>query len=189
MIRSDTHVFPVSASSGSIALLRTLTDGRTAIGLSTRAGGPMQTLDDGPFDEAMPALSPDGTWLAFTSDESGRWDVYVRRLPNGPSVAVSKAGGDRPSWSADGRSIYYHDGSRLLRSPFDPDTDSRLGSPVVAFERTDARVVAVTPTGRLLIERQDVTRELRRHRAAVAARNTSAPSGSGQRPSITDRIP
>ncbi len=160
LIRADAqHLFPAAASSAHLAIVTGLPDGRTGIRITDRAGGEAQAFDDGPFDEAMPALSPDSAWLAFASDESGRWEVYVRRLPNGPSVAVSQAGGEQPAWSADGRSIYYHDGTRLLRCAFDPDHEPHTGSPAVVFERTDARVVAMTPTGRLLIEQQPATRD------------------------------
>ena len=61
---------------------------------------------------------PDGAWLAFASDESGRWEIYVRALPDGRPIAVSSGGGERPVWSADGRSIYFEDGARVMRAPF-----------------------------------------------------------------------
>jgi len=67
------------------------------------------------FDEAAPSLSPDGRWLAYQSEESGRSDVYVRPYPGpGPRVSVSVQGGAEPAWSSDGRSLYYRVGDSLV---------------------------------------------------------------------------
>lgn len=59
--------------------------------------------------EWSPALSPDGRWLAYGSDESGRSEVYVRPFPDVGSavVQVSNTGGDNPMWSRDGGELYY----------------------------------------------------------------------------------
>jgi Tol biopolymer transport system component/predicted Ser/Thr protein kinase len=61
-----------------------------------------------PANETMPQLSPDGKWLAYTSDESGRYEIYVRRFPSAQGlVKISTAGGTQPRWSPDGRELYY----------------------------------------------------------------------------------
>ena len=69
-----------------------------------------------PFTELHPALSRDGHWLAYASNESGTSDVYVRPFPNtgGARYQVSNGGGDEPRWSPDGRRIYFLDASRRL---------------------------------------------------------------------------
>ncbi len=61
------------------------------------------------FDEFEPALSPDGNWLAYVSNESGQSEVYVRPFPNSEDGKwqISTDGGAEPVWSADGRSLYY----------------------------------------------------------------------------------
>jgi serine/threonine-protein kinase len=60
------------------------------------------------FDELAPRLSPDGKWIAYVSNESARYDVYVRPFPNpGGRVVVSSGGGVEPLWSRDGRQIFY----------------------------------------------------------------------------------
>jgi hypothetical protein len=61
------------------------------------------------FDELTPALSPDGRWLAYTSAESGRIEVFVRPFPNTQSGKwqVSTAGGAEPHWSHSGRELFY----------------------------------------------------------------------------------
>ncbi len=61
-----------------------------------------------PFDETNAKLSPDGRWLAYTSDESGRFEVYVTSFPGASGKwQVSTDGGDFPRWRGDGRELYY----------------------------------------------------------------------------------
>ena len=72
----------------------------------TRVVTPLVT---GPLTEQMPRLSPDGKWLAYMSNESGRFEVYVRPFPaSGARVQVSDVGGTEPIWRRSGRSLYYH---------------------------------------------------------------------------------
>lgn len=61
-----------------------------------------------PYNERSPAFSPDGQWLAFVSDESGRDEVYVQPFP-GPGVKrqVSSGGGRSPVWSKSESELYY----------------------------------------------------------------------------------
>jgi Tol biopolymer transport system component len=66
------------------------------------------------FNEFYPALSPDGRWLAYVSDESGQNEVYVRSFPDlGGKVLVSQSGGSEPVWSRDGRELFYRGFDRL----------------------------------------------------------------------------
>ena len=58
-------------------------------------------------------LSPDMEWVAFTSNESGPYEVYAVRLPpDGPPIRVSQGGGELPRWSPQGDGLYYRDGQR-----------------------------------------------------------------------------
>jgi serine/threonine-protein kinase len=64
------------------------------------------------FSEQEPAFSPDGRWIAYTSNESGRYEVYVRPFPSGaPSRAgkwqISTGGGSHPIWSGKSRAVFY----------------------------------------------------------------------------------
>jgi len=66
-------------------------------------------------NEYAPRFSPDGHWLAYTSDESGRPEVYVRPYPeNGPRVQISTAGGNQAVWSADSRHVFYRSGPAFM---------------------------------------------------------------------------
>jgi serine/threonine-protein kinase len=72
-----------------------------------RPGKPTIFLDS-PFGEFDAAFSPDGRWLAYTSDESGRFEVYVRPFPGpGGKWQVSTAGGGWPTWSRSRRELFY----------------------------------------------------------------------------------
>jgi Tol biopolymer transport system component len=72
------------------------------------AGGPAQRLLQTPANENEAGVSPDGRLIAYTSDESGRTEVYVSRFPEmSGRVAVSSGGGGRPQWRRDGRELYF----------------------------------------------------------------------------------
>jgi Tol biopolymer transport system component len=77
---------------------------------------PPQRLLQTPANEIEMSLSPDGRFLAYTSDESGRTEVYVSRYPEMSNrVPVSVGGGHRPLWRADGRELYFvGPGNRLM---------------------------------------------------------------------------
>jgi Tol biopolymer transport system component len=61
-----------------------------------------------PFIEVAPAFSPEGRWLAYESNESGGYEVYVRPFPGpGGKWQISTGGGLLPKWSRDGKELYY----------------------------------------------------------------------------------
>jgi serine/threonine protein kinase/Tol biopolymer transport system component len=87
------------------------------------------------FDEQYPSFSPDGRWIAFESDESGRTEVYVAAYP-GPKAAtlISTDGGRSPRWRPDGSELFYMEGSRLMSVSFDGGSGVRAGKPQPLFE-------------------------------------------------------
>jgi hypothetical protein len=67
-----------------------------------------------PFNQSYGVFSPDGRAIAYASDESGQYDVYVDTYPTpGSRVRVTTAGGTEPRWSADGRELYFRRGSEI----------------------------------------------------------------------------
>jgi Tol biopolymer transport system component len=83
-----------------------------------------------PANEVGAALSPNGKWLAYSSDESGRSEVYVTAFPNpGGKWQVSNGGGALPSWSIDGKQIYYSIGDKLMSVPIQNVETFEFGSP------------------------------------------------------------
>ena len=68
-----------------------------------------------PAEEKFARFSPDGKWVAYVSDETGRDEVFVRPFPGpGPAVRVSTGGGGFPFWRKDGKELYYRLGDQLL---------------------------------------------------------------------------
>jgi serine/threonine protein kinase len=77
--------------------------------LPLAAGGrkPVKYLDSA-FDERLAQFSPDGKWMAYQSDESGQYQVYVQPIPaTGAKHQISVMGGTRPRWRRDGKQIFY----------------------------------------------------------------------------------
>ena len=83
-----------------------------------RRGGTTDTplAADSAFDEVFPALSPDGRWLAYASNESGLYEVYVRPFPNvnAQRMKVSQSGGTEPRWGHSGRELFFRNGTGAL---------------------------------------------------------------------------
>jgi Tol biopolymer transport system component len=66
------------------------------------------TLVSSPYTESLPRISPNGKWLAYQSNETDRFEIYVRPFPgSGARVQVSNNGGTEAIWGRDGRSLYY----------------------------------------------------------------------------------
>ena len=97
--------------------------------------GKAAPLVETPFDEYSPRFSPDGRYMAFASDESGRYEVYVAELPfSGGKTRVSAAGGWLPRWSRDGRELFYLAADlRLMALPVRLAPTLVLGSPRALF--------------------------------------------------------
>ena len=121
------------------ALLATQETGTTGrdVWMIPVAGGEARPLLRAPFEECNPRLSPDGRWLAYSSDESGRFEVYVLRLPGRDVKAqVSVGGADAPVWSASGREIVYRGADGQVASVrFTPGTGGppHVGRPIALF--------------------------------------------------------
>jgi serine/threonine-protein kinase len=87
-------------------------NGFADIGIVRNGGrGPIEPLVATRFVEQFPALSPDDRWIAYSSRQSGRDEVYVRGLEGGDPVQVSQSGGIEPAWGGDGRELFYRTGA------------------------------------------------------------------------------
>jgi hypothetical protein len=89
------------------------------------------------FNEWGAVLDPGANRVAYTSDEPGRFEVYVEPYPRtGRRWQVSTDGGEEPHWAPDGGVLYYRSGTRLMSVPILPDSGFRAGAPEV-FARED----------------------------------------------------
>jgi eukaryotic-like serine/threonine-protein kinase len=114
-----------------------------------------------PADETSAAFSPDGRWIAYSSDESGRRDVYVQGFApdRNPAAAIgqwtiSVTGGDKPRWSRDGKELFYiaTDG-KMMAVPIKVGPTFEPGVPIPLFNTrvTGYMPFDVAPDGRFLI--------------------------------------
>ena len=88
-------------------------------------------------NEAAPALSPDGQWIAYTSDETGERLVYVERFPQrGGKETISRVPAAHPMWSPDGHELFYvtDAGRRLMAVPIEPGPTLQAGEATSLFE-------------------------------------------------------
>ena len=84
---------------------------------SAEPGQAPNKLLQGPFNERFGRFSPDGRWLAYASNESGRYEIYVIPLSGGAGKwQVSTGGGDDPFWRADGQELLYRSADRTINS-------------------------------------------------------------------------
>ncbi len=106
------------------------------IELLDAASGRMTPFLNAPYDEWFPELSPDGRWLAYSSDESKRYEVYVRAIP-GPGVKqqVSNGGGIEPMWSRDGQRLFYRWQDQVWAVDVRTDGGFSIGKPRLLFEK------------------------------------------------------
>ncbi len=87
------------------------------------------------FNEYHPMISPDGLWLAYSSDETGRLEVYVRSFPDGGGKSIiSTEGGREPLWSQNGEELFYRTGGKVMAVAIQTEPDFDPGSPVLLFE-------------------------------------------------------
>ena len=92
------------------------------------------------FEEFMGQLSPDSQWMAYTSDQSGRREVYVRPYPTAEGKwTISVAGGQAPRWRGDGKELFFEaaDGKMMavpVKASGGPKPTFEAGTPVALFE-------------------------------------------------------
>ena len=95
-----------------------------------------QPLLAGPFDEFNAEVSPNGQWLAYESNESGRLEIHVRSFPNLDAWKgqVSTNGGTQPLWARNGQELFYESMGRLMRAPVKMGATFERGTPAKVFD-------------------------------------------------------
>ncbi len=123
-------------------------DGRTLVFRTASSGGgrdvwyttlgstePPKPVMKTPFMEMQPQLSRDGKWLAYTSDESGTLEVYVRPFPgDGSRVRISTDGGTEPRWTPEGDRLYYRNDRSVFVAHLQVGSSITVTRRAVAFE-------------------------------------------------------
>lgn len=109
-----------------------------------------------PFHEAWSRFSPDGRWVAFASEISGRYEVYVAGFPEpGTPIRVSSSGGNRPRWRADGLELFYLARGEVMSVDLEKHEGTlRPGEPHFLFRAARAMVdFDVLPDGKRFVVR------------------------------------
>jgi Tol biopolymer transport system component len=125
-----------------------------------KAGQPEQFLKSG-FNDRAPTFSPDGRWLAYASNESGKNEVYVRAFPppsSGPGGKwqISNSGGASAVWSRNGHDLLYQSGDQIMAASYTVKGDtfvaekprvwiSKLGGTAWDLAPDGKRVLVLTP--------------------------------------------
>jgi len=88
-----------------------------------------------PFNESAPEFSPDGRWLVYTSNESGRTEVYVQPYPGpGGKWQISTDGGTEPLWNRNGRELFYRNGDKMMAVEVTTEPSFSAGNPRILFQ-------------------------------------------------------
>jgi Tol biopolymer transport system component len=155
LLESALNKYPTDWSRDGRFLLYTETGSKTGFdlwilpepGAAGRDSKPVPFLQS-PFNETQGQFSPDGHWIAYTSDESGRQEVYVRPFPpEAGKWKISISGGQFPRWRHDGKEVFYLAPERkLMAVPVKADVGARpmfeAAAPQTLFE---ARIPSITP--------------------------------------------
>jgi serine/threonine protein kinase/Tol biopolymer transport system component len=99
------------------------------------------------FNEAQGRFSPDGHWIAYTSDESGQFEVYVRPFPadNTIPTRISVAGGMQPEWRRDGKELFYLAADGKIMAVPVTTSGATFGTPTALFEVETPEATAPYP--------------------------------------------
>jgi len=101
-----------------------------------------------PFNETVPQFSPDGRSLAYVSDESGGYEVYVQPYPGpGGKWRVSSGGGGFPLWNPNGRELFYRSGSKMMAVDVTTSMSFSVGTRKMLFEGQGLAGWDVSPDG------------------------------------------
>src|SRR6185503_1362142 len=119
-------------------------------------------LVESTYSTRAPRLSPDGKWLVYDSDESGRNEVYVRRFPHSErNWMVSTGGGTLPVWSRDGKEIFYLEGRKMMAVSVQAGSGFSAGKPTLLFDRPELTMAFpafdVMGDGFLMVERDPLS--------------------------------
>jgi len=141
VVPADPTMLPMDWSRDGRILYQASRSGPTGLDLWTVAAdgsGKPEPLIQSPFNDERGRFSPDGRWLAYQSNESGRAEVYVTSLRGAAGKwQISMAGGTEPCWSRDGRELYFLSSDfQLMRVPFTADEAFHPGTPEPMFRVT-----------------------------------------------------
>jgi serine/threonine-protein kinase len=135
VISSSNDKNPLSVTPDGKTLLMTVSDVKTQTDLwllSLDEKKEAKPFVATPYADAGGAFSPNGGWVAYQSNESGKMEIYLRAYPSGGNrVQISTDGGQEPRWARNGKELFYRTEKKLMSVPMGSGTP---GKPVALFE-------------------------------------------------------
>ena len=98
------------------------------------------------WEESGAEFSPNGKWIAYVSDESGKSEVYVRQYPEGRKMQVSMGGGGEVVWGPQGKNLFYRNGEYFMRVVMETEPEFKPSRPEQMFK--DNYLMGRSPGGR-----------------------------------------
>ena len=122
--------------------------------------GKVETYLKTPATEWFPSISPDGRWIAYSSNESGRFEIYVQSFPSpGAKYQVTTGGGNYPHWAGTGRELFYVTIEGALAAvPVVPGETLEFGASQVLMPLADGEIFDISADGQhILAPAQDAS--------------------------------
>ena len=161
LVKSTSEQIPMTITPDATSLLfvrARATEAGFQIWRVSLEGGAVEPLSITGGNQMSPALSPNGRWLAYSTNETGEFEVFLQPYPKlNQKIQVSVGGGFAPQWSADGRTLYYRRGPQMMSVSVGALDGLTISAQVVAFERAGVRHPQLLPDGTFigLQNRQD----------------------------------
>ena len=136
ILTSDNNVFPNSMSGAGKLVFSEIRDDQYDLWILDTTDGTSEAWKTSAANTHNAEVSPDGKWIAYQSDETGRYEIYVESFPEGGErFQVSRAGGSNPSWRGDAQELYYVSASgEIVAVSMDLGAETRpVGEPQTLF--------------------------------------------------------
>jgi hypothetical protein len=156
----DGSAIPEDWSPDGATLLYQTSNAKTGADLQAfdRASGGSRAWLQTSFSEAEARFSPDGKLVAFASDQTGRYEVWIRPFAGGAAIRVSSDGGHEPQWSNDGRQVFFQNAGKIMASTITRTPELGAAPPRLVFDggfvpynTTWRRTFGVLPDGRFVV--------------------------------------
>jgi serine/threonine-protein kinase len=159
---SDPPSILTSAENGRVTPTSVSPDGKLVIGHNSNGGlwvmplpegspgnAKLQSFLDSRSQKLEAAFSPDGHWVAYRSNETGNREIYVAPYPGpGGKFLISTEGGVTPTWSRDGRELFYRNGDKMMTVDVQTSPAFRAGTPKMLFQGNYGSSYDVAPDGK-----------------------------------------
>jgi hypothetical protein len=178
----DTFAYPTSWSADGRTLGLFLLGRQFDIGLFT-LGGTLERWSKERTNTELPEFSPDGRWVAYSSNEVGQSEIFVRSYPDGHTIRqISADGGLEPVWCPCGE-LFYRNGNRWMSVKIRTQPDLQWDPPQLAFQTDDfidtmGRSYDVSPDGKRLLVVKRAEEDVR-NRIALVSNWTEALTKAG----------